>query len=532
MRNRYKQFAKLIATFTLMTSSMSYLIYSFNKTYFKVLHSDASNNKTRIDHYDDLNKLKNDAIGLAQENNIIIYSISWFAVSYKYITIAHIIKILEINPLQEIFIYIMEDVFNSWKIDIDKIIQKYQNVKIKIMSNDNIHNESRYHSLEMKAIKDFSQTYGFLSSNKYTFIVDDLNFLIPVISNIGLTNVNYEIFNNFKNGFLTLLKNFSSIYLIPDGTKSIEGWSNKFYEILKINDFGLDSNNYYNSSLKYLSNIKIMNDYELKKHFNSIEKIKTFIVVLMTSHYPKTYEYDLPQFTYYVPSTNMIKDVNYNSSLLWMNRLQNEYFDPYQSYNANFIDLFLSLSQEQKDFYFDIFKIDKNYQNDLNEMNNSTNIVFTGRKFENEKIINEQANKMISLYKLNKNSPNLKVWFKGHPREILDIKTTLINEINKIEPGLNPESWLRTLNHKIPMEIYTALGAFNSDLENNKFIKLYSTFSTYILYLQSANMFHSIEKIIVSENELRDIESLFGPIETSISFPKSKIILDSEFSKY
>lgn len=96
-----------------------------------------------------------------------------------------------------------------------------------------------------------------------------------------------------------------------------------------------------------------------------------------------------------------------------------------------------------------------------------------------------------------------------------------INEFDKSDNG----SWLFTIDPKIPYEIYLTNGTFSNNIKKNKEVFLYTTFSTINLFLYAEDQgLKMVEKILLSKNEINDIEFMFGE-ETKI-FPKEKWVLN------
>lgn len=470
-------------------------------------------NKTNFDNYENKNAIIENAENVATNENVLVYVINWVATTHKYVPFAHALKVLEKNPTQEIYFYISSYVFTKDKLDIS-IFDKYQNVKINFIENDPNNN---WKNLSLIPLKFFLYDINnkFDKTKKYHYYTDDYSLM--KIIDIDQIVTKRKILN-FIDTYLQFI-NFTSINLIADGTASYNFWKDSFYKFFKKDLLALDENLGTYTSYKILENMKDEIFLEKTKQWllKDGQNYKIFIAVLLT-----TYNVDgIVTTNYFVPSTSMIIDFNNSSSeSLSLNDKYNEYFDPYNSLNLNFIELFNSLNNESFEKFFKIFKTNNpNVFSD--EFENSYNIIYTGSLIDNDKgILEKETNRLINLYEKYKDVSKLKIWFKGHPRDSDDLIESLTN--NLIVKGYqNASDWFYGLDKTIPMELYLASDLFQAT--ENKTIVMYTTFSTYVLFLECDNKLDLIEKIIVSESDLKTINYIYGDPSESICFPENKL---------
>lgn len=479
-------------------------------------------NKTNIDNYYIKNAFVNNAIELANENNIIVYSIGWQAVLHKYGMLSHMLKILELNPNKEIFLYI--SYFNENDFDIS-IFNEYPNVKIVFLDKNM---EDSWKNFDFYSLNEFLNdiNYEFDLNKKYHLFCDDYQIL--KMTNYKLDTIQKK--KNFVKSFYFLLKNFSSLNMIADGTASAYFWDNSFYN--KFQNKLLEFNETFQIYMNAIQNLKSLKQMDIENFYNWIndDNYYIFILMLCVSNYgekirnekPSFYDGNLIQTNFFVPTTDMIIDLNNKSSSLLSNNDDfNEYFDPYYSLNIDYINFFKSFDDMTKNKFLKLFKIESDFNKIENDLRNSTNIIFSGKKLNDKNIIIDQANKLISLFNDNKNIENLKIWFKGHPKDTNDIYNVLYNKIYEIT-GEKP-TWFHVLDHVVPMEYYVSSGLLTNNISENKKIYIYSSFSTYVLFIEGSRMYDIISKILVNESDFQLIQKIFGNSFESICFPIDKI---------
>lgn len=482
---------------------------SFIGTHYEVIKKNSYN-------YEIKDYFSKDAQSVANDNNVLVYSIDWIATIHKYAPIAHILKVLEINPNQEIYLYINNHVLSKEKIDTSSMM-KYKNLHIEFYDMDK---NNLWSSFNFKAIDLFFQKYTD-NGKSLKLYCDD--YQIFKVINENLTKNKYK---NFEKTYKKLML-FDSITLLSDGVASSKFWDNEYYELFQnpTYQFNTETNNFL-EAIQFLEKLKNMPDNEFEDWITRNNNSNIFILCLLLSY--NNEKFDLPSVQYFVPSTLMIEDINNPSSpILTFNDKYNEFFDPYNSKNLDFINFFNSLGETQKKDFLTFFKSnDPNYVE--TQLENSFNVVYTGRRLDSNEIIKQEADRLIKLYEMYKGNQNLKIWFKGHPREKYDLKVTLSNEISK-RGYKNVQDWLYILDNTIPMEFYIALNIFENNDSLNKKVIMYTTNSTYVLFLHCANKIELIEKIILSKDELSQINYIFGDLKESKCFPQNKIIKDTDF---
>lgn len=486
------------------------------------------NNKTNLSNYENKDAFLDSAKSLAKSNNVIVYSIGYYAIAHKYGMIAHALKVLQQNPDQTIYIYISS--LSPSDVDVS-FFDQFKNVKIKFLdlNFDDVSQlwvDFKYYIFE-QFLNDINNNFD--DKKNYHLFCDDFQ-IIRMSKQKPTKSQHYE---NFVKSFYQILKNFNSINMIADGTASAQFWNNSYYQKFQNEFLELDKKtNMYQNAIKEMSRLKMLDEKEFLDWSKQSSNNPGLFLSMLTTLYSydnKNYPQDLLKTNFFVPTTNMIKDVNNTSSkVLTYNDKFNEYFDPYFSLNLNFLSLFRNLNLEFQNIFLSFFKITINKQEIENKLNNAVNIVYSGRKLISSEIINQQAMRLIKLNEIHKNDgENVKIWFKGHPNDSNDIYNVLANKIQEIT-GEFPK-WFNVLEKSIPIEFYISTGILKSDNTKNKVVKLYTTFSTFVLFLETDNQYDLIQKILVSEKELEDINFYFGNLNQSICFNENKVIKDSDF---
>lgn len=470
-------------------------------------------------------------------NNVLMYSINWVAVLHKYGSFLHFLKVLEINPNKEIYIYVQSDSNKQSPYSLFSYIanlkDQFPNVNLRIIDKWNSWETFLFHHTiienDLKNLKD----------KKVDIYLDDYAILKTLEEYQNLVNAGKSVIsaNQLILDNYLFLSQMNSINLLSDGTASFRFYDNDFVKGLALtnNLFDNETNSFKLSNEirkdLYLGNIS-KNELLNKSKYSGALLLQSFV----TSFDPLNETNTIPT-KYFNPGTTTIIDMNSDNSLA-LSSLKNSglFFDPYYSVNANIIGFFSSFKSETKKLFQLALNIQKTEdKNSL--MSNKLSIVYSGRLMNGE-ILTQEALRIISMYKNekllreretidNKNQLPIQVLFKAHPRESDDYKEKLISKINELYGEDDASIWLKFLNKANPFEYYVFEGFISSDPSVNQIVKYFAAFSTTVYFIDANNQINDIEKIIVSESNLNYIKYYNG--YPSSIFSINRVIRDKDF---
>lgn len=511
--------------------------------------------------------LKN-AIERANDDSILYYSCNNNGVMHTYGTIAHILKVLEINPNKEMHLIMSDRVYNSdWRscnLDFFEDKEKFPNVHLyrTTLNEDSSGSLSAQYQYSISGIPemdnggiiDIIKKYNHENDKNVIYTADvTFNWFMTLWSNISPTLSQFTK-NNCLTNYFNLFKMVDEVNLINDGTMSTNIFSNLTYNLYKTNDPIF----YYD-----IENDTFPNMVELQKQVNkmSSEEFANWLNESATNFYyymyslisaGKSNEAGVTKTKYYVASTSMIKDVNNKSSTQFNDNVAtDEYFNPYNAQGFNFIDFFSSFKKETFENFIYVSGI-KDVNNVLrlsdavNTFEGKNNIIWIGDRIaKSSSAVNSNAQKLVDILKHHINiNPDSYVYFKGHPREykptlnslgeyeywyVKQLKSRisyLINNDQSIPNELKEDyiNRIMILDNQIPMEFFNASEIIknNSKLysKETNFIE-YCTYSTYILSAEEYD-FSLVDKIILSNSHNNDIVRRFGNGDDSLCFPNYK----------
>lgn len=481
-------------------------------------------------------------------NSILVYSIYWFGVFHRFGLVSHILSVLEINPDQKI--YVME---TSKKNDYSTLLalneagtaRKYPNVKI------------------VESAPGFDSTDGvWLLSNRFITPIDFFKDIYKENPNARIHGyfadfTILEVIKNFFNGSnLPILKKnihdywgmfnkFESLSIFADGTSSVDFFDTTFYNYLLKAGIGeytkMASNKFEykeaaNFRKQFLESQKKGEDFTHKflEKNNAIMYIASLIT---TNDFNNDNEYPVPDISsgkvqykdskFFLPTTEFIRDVNRKGST-FLKTSNDEFFNPYNSYEADLIESFKRLPKDKFDELTEILKAKAiiEDQNLTNSMKNKINVVYSGTLLNNDgvspsvqqttrksEIDNLRAIKTI----VGRDNPGetVQIIYKGHPRDktaeaIKDAFAQTIKEFNIDDISVGE---ILVVDPAIPYELYLFSGLFDSDPTSGKVVKLYSSYSTIIWFLFADGRSDDIIKIAINEDtqfNSKYIENIYG----------------------
>lgn len=462
-----------------------------------------------------------------KKDNVLMYSINWIAVLHKYGSFLHFLKILEINPNKEIYIYVQTDSNKQSPYSIFSYVanlkDKFPNVKLRVIDKWNSWETFLFHHSiienDLKNLKD----------KKVDIYLDDYAILKTLESYYSLieNDKSVDLANQLILDNYSFLSQMNSINLIADGTASFRFYDNSFAKGLALtgNVFDNSTNSFKLSDQirqdLYLGNIsksELLN----KNKYSGALLLQSFV----TSFAPLNDSKTMPT-KYFNSGTTTIIDMNSNNSLA-LSSLKNSglFFDPYFSVSANIIGFFNSLKAESRTLFQDALSI-SDVQDKNSLMSNKISLVYSGRLMESDEILTQEAKRIIRETIDNQNLLPIQVLFKAHPRESSDYQTKLINKINSLYGKEDASNWLKFLNKANPFEYYVFEGFISSDPSVNQIVKYYAAFSTTIYFIDANNQLNDIEKIIVSGKDL-DYIKYYNGFPSSI-FSIERVILNKDF---
>lgn len=483
-------------------------------------------------------------------DSILVYSIYWFGVFHRFGLVSHILSVLDINPNQKI--YVME---TSKKNDYSTLLalkpdgtRKYPNVKI------------------VESAPGFDSTDGvWLLSNRFITPIDFFKDIYKENPNARIHGyfadfTILEVIKNFFNGSnLPILKKnihdywgmfnkFESLSIFADGTSSVDFFDTTFYNYLLKAGIGEYTKMASNKSeykeaanfrKQFLESQKKGEDFTHKflEKNNAIMYIASLIT---TKDFNNDNEYPVKDATnmpvqykdskFFLPTTEFIRDVNRKGST-FLKTSNDEFFNPYNSYEADLIESFKRLPKDKFDELTEILKAKAVIEDQIltDSMKNKINVVYSGTLLNNDgvspsvqqttrksEIDNLRAIKVL----VEKEDPvankgKVQIIYKGHPRDKTAeaIKAAFAQTIddNKITDITVDE--IKVVDPAIPYELYLFSGLFDSDPAFNKVVKLYSSYSTIIWFLFADGRSDDIIKIAINEDtqfNSKYIENIYG----------------------
>lgn len=501
----------------------------FNSSYQNI------NDTTNTIKYDEDAFLMN-AENVAYDDSVLWYSVNWGATLHKYGCITHLLKVLELNPNKEIHLIATKTWYPENKFDLQLLVNTYPNIHLKWVDR----NISQTASQSFK-LAGYDLFMNDVDSTKINILYTaDFNFLYNFNGDIDVNSINNEMKNNLTDSYFRAMNLFKEINVIGDGTASVHFYNDRAYHAMSNSYFYFDPQTQTFPKLIELHKMcSKMTSQEFRDWLDQ-DKVNAYIYMLSTACASKsTIINGSSRVNVYMPYTGLVKDVNnITSSELKDNQYFNEYFDPYNTMGMNFIKLVNSYNKSTLDLFCDIIKCPQlDIENYENEFSNAYNIIYGGKKMAgNNETITSEAQRLIKVAKLHANSTNglnLKIWFKGHPTDFDSYWNTLKNKIKELikndESIDNKELFMQQfqcLKKEIPIEIYLASGVFNNNADKQIHVKIYTSYSTYVLSMIANNMIDSIENIIVNQDNINEITKFFGT--ESLCFPSSLLITEEQ----
>lgn len=464
------------------------------------------------------------------QNAVIFYDITWVASLHKYTPITHMIKTLEMNPNQTVFLLINRQSMTEEKLNLESLKQKFPNFNYEFYDRDV--RRFNYHYYAMPIIKRLIQEHNLENSTKVLFASDHV-FTVPAVE---LKTVDEKDITDFKNTFLDLF-NFSQINIISDGTASNRFWSNSIFDYMRskqIFNFDLQNKN-YPSSIKFMEYFNKLDNNQKSKYIDKKEiSIRDIIILWLTGSINSNSQYS--KINFLVPSLETIIDINDPTSRQLTNNEKyfgGLFFNPYNSVNLNLIKLFQMLNPTSIKLLCDVLKI-QDISNYESEFDNSNNYVYSTKLIQDdEKTLRFEANRIIKIFqdalnaKENIADKKIKIWIKHHPREFENTYEKLKEKIINLSSNEIKDKIINSLYYlekSVPFEIYFTLKTFNN-LQNRRKLNLYITFTTIAQLISANNETDVIKNIIVNEEDVKEITLRFGT--NSKIFERSKFLWDN-----
>lgn len=494
---------------------------------------DGLNNTLNSIEYNENAFLEN-AQQVANDDSVLYYSVNWAATLHRYGAIAHILKVLELNPNKEIHIIATKQIYSESSYDLNKF-NEYPNVNLKWIDYKTI-SEYDPNNFNFVVIDSFINDVDSTKNN--VLYTADFNFLYNFKKEFSINSINSTMKDNLTNTYFMANKLFNQINVLGDGTASVYFYNNNSYFATSNNGFNFVSDT-YPRLIEIQKETRKMSKEEFRSWLDE-DITNPYYYMLSSASASKNYNNDdITNVNYYVTYTNMIKDANnISSSILSYNKFFDQYYDPYNTLGMNFINFINSFKKDTLDIFCDIIKCPNlDLDNYIEQFSNSYNVVYGGILMSGDSTkITQQAERLIKLAKLNSKNANgqkLQIWYKGHPRDSSNYWDNLLAKINELvtsDNSIENKSMFieqfKCLQKEIPIEVYLGAGIFNNYPNKNSLVKIYGTYSTYVLSLLANDMKDLIEKIIVSDANLSEITNFFG--NDSYSFPSELLISDEE----
>ncbi len=448
--------------------------------------------KTRYAH----DALLQDAIEKSKTDSVLFYKINGASVITRFSFVAHIMKILELNPEKRIEIYAI----NLLNLDMD-YFKKFPNVVYNEFNETVLSNNATY-SYNLEFLQNVYDKFG--GNVKVDGYFDDYTYMAKVSLYIRGFNSpldRLKIYNEF-----ILLGQLESMNFFSDGTKSVEYFSQLFKQAYLL------SNNLYNTEDKNYTNARLMrqavkNGQISKEVFLEKNNALLFLTSLMTIDFK-----DPNRTKYFLPTTDFIPEMNRPDNNTNYKYGENDIFSPYNSVNMDIITFMKDFDQI---VLRKILKIKEDFDPDsyIQQMNNNKNYIYSGGKMNTQERIDSNIKTLVAIknYANSKHpteSDKIIVWFKGHPADE-NILETLQKRIGVLYPGDNG-SWIQVLDNKVPFEFYSIYDVFASDPTNNKEVFLFSTYSTLVMILHASGQGSDITKIIVDNTTIYSEDKIIG----------------------
>lgn len=338
-----------------------------------------------------------------EENNALMYSINWGAVLHKYGLFSHFLKVLEINPNKEIYIYVQNDSKNQSPYSIFSYIanlkDQFPNVKLRIIEKWNSWETFLFHHTIIESdLKNLKDKKVDIYLDDYAILKTLESYYSLIESDKSVNLANQLILDNYS-----FLSKMNSINLMADGTASFRFYDNRFVKGLALTDNAFDNKtNSFKLSDQirqelYLGNVS-KNELLNKNKYSGALLLQSFV----TSFTPLNDSNIIPT-KYFNPGTTTIIDMNSDNSLA-LSSLKNTglFFDPYFSVSANIIGFFNSFNPETNKLFQDALNI-KDVEDKNSLMSNKISVVYSGRLMDTDELLTQEAKRIISMYK-NENS--------------------------------------------------------------------------------------------------------------------------------
>ena len=469
-------------------------------------------NKNRYAH----DALMQDAVEKSRTDSVLFYKINGSSVITRFSFVAHIMKVLELNPDKHIEIYAI----NLLNLDMD-YFKQFPNVVYNEFSETVLTNNATY-SYNLSFLQNVYDKFG--KNVKIDGYFDDYTYMAKVSLYMRGFNSPLDrlrIYNEF-----ILLGQLESMNFFSDGTKSVEYFSQLFKQSFLL------SNNLYNEEDKNYTNAKLMrqavkNNQISKEVFLEGNNALLFLTSMMTI------DFEDPSSTkYFLPTTDFIPEMNRPDNNPNYKYVENDIFSPYNSVNMDIITFMKGFDQI---VIRKILKIKEDFDPNsyIQQMNNHKNYIYSGGKMNTQDRIDSNIKTLVAIknYANSKHpteSDKIIVWFKGHPADE-NILETLVKRISVLYPG-DDGSWIQVLDNKVPFEFYSIYNVFASDPANNKEVFLFSTYSTLVMILHASGQGSDITKIIVDDTTIYSKEKIIGIYgSNSIIFPEENLTTLEDF---
>ncbi|MGL5591045.1 MAG: hypothetical protein ACRDCH_03185 [Metamycoplasmataceae bacterium] len=530
---------KLMATLAVTLSTISavtFVGYSFSQVLIDKASTSITDNIeigwTRDDEKNNENRylknaLEQDAQEKAMTDTVLFYKISTIGVITRFSVVAHIMRILELNPNKIIRIYVVDSINLDPEYFNNK--DKFPNVQFKYFEKtdleSSIDNFAKY-NYNIQFLEEVYEEFG--PNQKIDGYFDDYSFAQKIILYVNGLNTpinRLKIYNEFS-----LLSKLESMSFISDGTWSVEFFKQQLKQAFLLAD------NLYDSETQTYANAMLMkdrmkNDDITKEEFLQGNNALLYLTSLITFDREK-----VNSSKYFLPTTDFIGEMNRLGSKNYKHGAD-DIFSPYNAQNLDVMSMIKKLDQEA---IRQILKIDQGFDPEIYiaEMNNHNNYVYAGSLMANleNAISNGKTLLAIKKYAIAttpevSEQEKIVVWFKGHPRDN-DILQKLVDAVKRITNGTDDGSWIRVLDHKVPFEFYSVANVFVSDPEANKKVFLFTTYSTLVLTNYAEEPRAEIAKIIVDNSSLysyQTIVDIYG--ENSKIFPEDKLTTLKDFEE-
>lgn len=520
---------KIMMIFLLSFSSMASIAligYSVSKILMEKTTTITTSNKligwTREDETNSEGRylkdaLLNDAIEKANTDSVLFYKITTNGVITRFSFVAHVMKVLELNPNKTIRIFAIK----ALNLDIE-YFKQFKNVEFNYFDESLIETYVKY-DFNVEFLESVYKEFG--PNTKIDGYLDDYSYMEKIL--LYLKGINSPIYRLQIYDEFALFSKLQTINFFSDGTKSVEYFS----ETIK-KAFLLSGNLYDQNQKNYVKakNIRegVRNETIDKKEFIEGNNALLFLTSLITADFS-----DINKGKYFLPTTDFIGEVNRPDGNNFKDG-RNDVFSPYNSLNLNVIEFIRTLNQ--KDIK-KIMKISETFDPKyyIDQMNGFDNYIYAGTLLDTPDRVKNNIETLLAIKKYaetdtsSQNPNKIRVWFKGHPRD-KDIEKKLRDAIIELTSGQDDGSWIMVLDHTVPFEFYSIFDVFSPDPINNKKVFVFTTYSTLVLMMYAAQLDKEITKIIIDNSSLYSydkIVDLYG--KDSKIFPSDKLTTLEEF---